>query len=604
MAAPVLTPAAIARQNAEGGGLADESGALEDIYNIIFVNLRSPDCQASALADPLFTRVGSSRDLFIETVNMIAAAAAIARTKLEYDTLVELVCTLVNPSKRAPEPEPEFEPRARPPSEPKARSLPRPEPASERTPRQTGPARPAQAQPWDDLGFRLAEACLQRHLGQTNYFLLCLLKRRVFRPYALYKFVRNQGALRPLNTVLLLYFARELIELRASWFQGEWRRAVADMRESPRGFLSVLNPEYRTTRPEDWAGSLAEKRTGLDSGPLRIIAEDDVAAFEKAGLRPDAPVPYSPFNDFFHFQYDFKVTDGRLEVVGPTLMDAVGLFGAQHIFEYVMRRPSADDLIRNSINSLVAGTTEQNQFAQIAIRELGLDVVVDTLRDAIRWHNHDVLAHLFDVGVKFDPPAVDAVFRYSNLPVFISHREKVTEREEGADKAPAGPTVFHFMARGNSVHAFKTLLLEDPNAVDPYAVASDAEKRTFLHWAANYGAREVTRQWARLWGNRGFDALDAHNWNPSHYAFMTGLSDEPPPGGKGYGKYACSKPFYHYIVKRSELEYNPDTDPDVEEWPDAVDPAAVPAPATAPPAPPPLPDAPPDDAAGPRDEPQ
>jgi hypothetical protein len=574
MAAPVLTPAAIHRQHAERDVLGDESVQLESIYEIIFQDLGPAD-DVSALAARLVDLVGSSRDVFIEMVNMIAAAAAIARSEREYNNLVALVVAL------APEREPE--------------------PAAARRPGRADPARPGRAEPWGDLGFRLAEACLQRHLGQTNYFLLRLLNDGVFRPYVLYKYVRNQGALRPLNTALLLYFARELKAFRESWFEGEWRRAIADMRESPRGFLSILK-EYHATRADDWAGTLAARRTGLDSDALRSIAEDDVAAFQRADLRPDAPVPYSPFNDFFHFQYEFKVTDGRLDVVCPTLMDAVGLFGAQNIFEYIMTRhkTTADVLVSSTIHSLVAGTTAGNQFAQIAVEQNGAQPD-DTLRDAIRWHNHEVFAYLIDAGAPFDQPAVDAVFRHSNLRVFLSHRDRLTTQEQNVDGAPPAPTLFHFMARGNSVHAFKTALLADPNGVNPFAVANDAEKRTFLHWAANYGAREVTRQWARLWGNRGFDALDAHNWNPSHYAFMTGLSDEPPPGGKGYGKYACSKPFYHYIVKRSELEYDPDTDPDVEEWPDAAVPGLAPAPPPRPPPVPPLPpDAAPDDAPGPQ----
>jgi hypothetical protein len=58
------------------------------------------------------------------------------------------------------------------------------------------------------------------------------------------------------------------------------------------------------------------------------------------------------------------------------------------------------------------------------------------------------------------------------------------------------PALVHWIARGNAVTAFKLMLTKCPVAL---AAQTDSQ-RTFMHWAANFGAFNVARFWTEVLG--------------------------------------------------------------------------------------------------------
>jgi hypothetical protein len=531
---------------------------------------RDPNPPPDQRKDPDFEN--DKYDVFAELVNAIAAAAAIADSLEKYNLLVALV-----------------------------RELDR-----------LGTEAEGQGSIWSRIGYRIAEACLQHHPGQTNLFLLLLLNvppvddgtreeedpesedfQKVLDVYVIYKFLRNQGARSPINAGIFLYFMYELHQIKPAWAEREWRDFVTGMAHSKRAPLRLIAPDFPTVwEPNNMARRVAHdraRRAGRAVGPgaalIDAIREDNVDAFvAAAGDDFKAQIPFSIYEQLFHFEYRFVVqSNGDLEIeLGPTALDAVAILGADNIFNYVMGTPNGPSLLQDAAYALVTGNRTQGGDGRLALAQgdFGVDFG-NTLAAAIRMHDNELVSWMLEKhwdGLSAN--AFDAAFRFANIPAFhILFEHLKDEYREGLQAlfAIGEPTLHHLAARANAVWAFK-VLLADPPVTEPAGTgdgvvffnpyARTKNDRTFLHWAAAFGAKEVTRFWARNFGNLGFDALDKYHLNPAHYGYIRGTSDRPDQKQRDSGVATETKPFYKYLLRLTDLDYDVANDPDADNHPD------------------------------------
>jgi hypothetical protein len=175
--------------------------------------------------------------------------------------------------------------------------------------------------------------------------------------------------------------------------------------------------------------------------------------------------------------------------------------------------------------------------------------------------------------------AFDAAFLFANFPGFTHCFEGLKHLGVNTHTAvfpPGHSTIYHLAARSNAVHTFKYLLVQSFEKVinengDQVPVADSVpgkpNNRTFLHWAARSSSKEVIRFSVRNFGNLGFNAIDCVNLNPAHYGYIHGSSY------RTLSQCLCevatiTQPFYGYMLKRTDIEYDLAFDPDVDEHPD------------------------------------
>jgi hypothetical protein len=129
-------------------------------------------------------------------------------------------------------------------------------------------------------------------------------------------------------------------------------------------------------------------------------------------------------------------------------------------------------------------------------------------------------------GVALKSSDVEALFVSSNVQMAIRFLEpEGSKLKIDAGVSEEGPTVLHYIAKGNGITALKEYLLAKAEANQPVPIAKSAVKdRNFLHWAGWFSAAAILDFWAIEIGNVGLDQIDAENFVPSAFAYI-GLYD-------------------------------------------------------------------------------
>jgi hypothetical protein len=396
---------------------------------------------------------------------------------------------------------------------------------------------------WENTPFLVARACLVQHLGQTNFFLLGLINDgNADLILTIRRFLKKQGVSRAPNLATFVYFAPEFIEsklIRPGWFAQTLRDAGRYNSCNSDSYWQALKVHelipgsvYGAIDADLPARVKAKRATG--HGPselLRAIAGDNVAKVQELvagdGAALDQEIGFSIFEQFFHHDYGFGL-DGSTRTLKartpPRLIDAIGLFGAANTFNALVSQVTDKaKWISDGAASLLATATKTGLLQQV-IENASADSL--TYRTVIQFHDHDALDQLVDKGVKMQASDVDAMFTSANAQVALRYFEPEGDRLKIDLALPdGGPTVLHYIAKGNAITALREYLLAKAEAGQTVAISKSALKsRNFLHWAGWYSGAAILDFWSTEIGSIGFDQLDDEVFPPSAIAYQ-GLFD-------------------------------------------------------------------------------
>jgi hypothetical protein len=308
-----------------------------------------------------------------------------------------------------------------------------------------------------------------------------------------------------------------------------WKRLIAE-----RGDASLLRllqpPEYPTVQDlakADWVRFRELRNIGKHpSSLLSAIRRDSEADFLSHVAQHDYAqvIPYSLYEQYFHFDYEITVgPDNRPRVALPKIVDAIALLGAVSCWATLMseERINKEEVLGQAARSIIAhGST--TGFLAGAI-DAGMVIEGRSLESAVRFHDNKALVHLLDSqGALVTDDAIAAALVYANFTAFeIFHGEGLAKFFADATK----PGMLHYIAKGNAITAFKLTLATEE--VDP--CRKTTTKRSFLHWAADYGAYDVAEFWLEKLGVAfGLDAVDEAAQSPAGIAFARVPYARPP----------------------------------------------------------------------------
>jgi hypothetical protein len=391
---------------------------------------------------------------------------------------------------------------------------------------------------WERIPFYVTRACLAQHLGQTNYFLLGLINSdNAELILTIRSFLKKHGVGRAANLSTFLYFAPEFIEsdhIPKGWFESQYREAQRDKGSPEKSFWPALRvAELFTADPEktpDVLVSLKTKRaTGRGASELlQAVADDNVAKVQEwvAGeeSKIDQEIEFSIYEQYLHHDYGFG-QDGtgqatQLKAKTPArLIDAIGLFGATNTFNaLVSQAKDKKKWIESGAASLLATGTKTGLLRQV-FENAGPGALA--YRQVFAFHDHDALDQLIDKGVKLLPADVEALFVSSNLQAALRYFDPDGARLKiDAAIGDSGPTVLHYIAKGNAITALKEYLLAKAEAGQAVPIVKSAGKsRNFLHWAGWFSGAAILDFWAIEIGNLALDQIDTENYGPCAIAY-------------------------------------------------------------------------------------
>jgi hypothetical protein len=379
---------------------------------------------------------------------------------------------------------------------------------------------------WGTIPFQVAQAALLRFKNQANLFLLKLIEvgpeNGGLDLYVIYKFLRNQqSAGNAAFTITFLYFAPELLAGFPAFFQEHWKE-VAGIREAEGSFVKVINcgelPGTRDVTVDKFDAFKAKRATGKGEDPLlNAIREDDDATFTPFLASHDLKqrIPFSIYEQFFHYEYIWKQTDSKWAVERPEFLHAIALFGAANCFNIFLQDPSPD--VSERVKAASSSIASNPGFFGRA-QEYGASVGGEALRSMVRYHKNESVESLLATVNPAGEVIGDSLV-YANFTAFTQFLLKGFGEAFHGEKVI---TPLHYAAKGNAIAAFKTLLSKGP--VNPYAVTST--RRSFLHWAASYGAWEIAEFWVTNFKEIGLDQVDEKNLGPAGVAYRA-LTPKP-----------------------------------------------------------------------------
>ena len=406
-----------------------------------------------------------------------------------------------------------------------------------------------------DIGFRVTIACLERYIDQTLFFVLGLITRGLVTICPVFRFLKRRGALKASHLAAFLYFGPELQSYKSDWYREMWNLVHAPTDFRSRGYnpkiISVVAPDFPENLDEvDWNLHKEKRRSGDGQCEfLRCIKNDDNAQLQRImDDNYNHPITYSIYEQFFKFPYEFSVSENSVSISTATIIDAVLLHGAEKCFKYiVMNCPeeTLKELLACAVKSLGSGA---NLEMVRQVNDLGI-TFRGALTEAVRFHNTALVQWLLDGKEELQLRDLAVAIKYANMDIFAAlMREKRSEIL--STETHERDTAVRDTAKVNAIEMFKYLLSEITVPFSPYV--GDSANRTFLHWAAITGSEDVARFWCQCFGNAGLDAVDGHNLNPQHYAFISVVYPKPKNPSPGM---EVSKPFYMFLKKRSRPDF-------------------------------------------------
>jgi hypothetical protein len=402
------------------------------------------------------------------------------------------------------------------------------------------------ANAWPGFVFQVAKALLLRFPNQANFFLLKLIEAGVLDPVVIYNYVKVQwGQRNPASSVVLAYFLPELIALQNNKFIiDSWRGIVTD--KSPNSVADLILPEELKTVTQEKVAEAgifdafkAARAKGEHPAPVvAAIRADDVQAFMPHAATNDytLTIPFSLYEGFLHFEWTIEPEGGdqnqnkfKFRAL-PTYVDAIALLDASQCFDTVLTAPreAVEKALEKAGSSLLGAGSGQGILARAV--NAGAKVKPEHLVTAVRLHQQGSLEWAVETdGVTVTDAVLGATAVYANFTAFklFNDANRVADRFA----KDVTPTFLHYIARGNAVTLFK-LFLSQPNlwnkdANAPRPKAKTGSDRTFLHWAANYGADEVVAFWVKALGlKEGLDVRDKLNQFPADIAGARGIYEQ------------------------------------------------------------------------------
>jgi hypothetical protein len=425
-----------------------------------------------------------------------------------------------------------------------------------------------------------------------------MLNHQLIDIYVIFKFLKNNGAVKPDHVAIFYYFGPELLERDAAelpedrvgktrgqpgnWYRDEWKYIHTEQKEmeskwSP-STLKVVCPEFSENLEEiDWDKHKEKRASGKGSSKiLDAIREDNPDKFQReiAAVTEAPKIEWSIYEQHFPWPWRFTVSGESWVIECPDCLQAIGIYGAAMCFRVFCQDPKLSKVeVRQRAAGPIVGGGNLELVQDLVDKKMDFG---DTLPWAIQFHRGELVSFLLDdqrVEPKFE--AVATCIAYGNFealrllvdPPASSGRKGFlfAQAQGGGMGRNKSDTVYHICARYNAIEAFKFLLSKwtpTDKGAGFNAYDNSEHGSTFLHYGCRYAGYDVVRFWCRHAGNVGLDAVDEGNFNPTHYVFLLGINPKPSNHADPIEK---RRPFYGYLKKRAHPKYDVSTDPNPDE---------------------------------------
>lgn len=395
---------------------------------------------------------------------------------------------------------------------------------------------------WKETAFYVTLRCMENHLSQTRYFLLKCLLAGVIEIHWIYKFLSVEHCMQPHHMALFLYFAPELQAYKKNWFCAQWRDVhTVDLRRNNVSLASMMCADLKDSIDNcDWEAFKTKRNAGVSESPiLKAIREDNFGELKdimKEESFADKKITFDLYEGYLHKEFIFNL-DTNKDTFGPAaanIFEVIGAFNAEKCLTGALML--VEDKMTQVLEAAKAYLVGNQAMVKI-IENKGANFS-GVLKDVIRCHNNDAVEYLLNKEAgraAVDMDAAEAAMVYANFTAFLII-------ENNLPAAGNGFTIYHAMAKGNAVTAFRAALSK-AKTFDPYAATET--NCTFLHYAGKYQSWEVAKAWCDSYKNFGLDAIDkVRQYNPVGYAFHFGVY--PKPANKSMS-YQEKLPGYGYM---------------------------------------------------------